>query len=219
MTQPDTIVPDPYNSQDWNRYAYVRYNPLKYTDPSGHDVDCTIGDGFCRKLVEAEKRAAELFDPFTGALPETEDNADYDFGTYDGSMEEFFQAIREAYEAHDIDLETLAKIISSNIDEEEFLSWEESEELGPENLRTLVFHGNSDHIPFTLFLNRLGIPADRETHWMNYEPNYLNALMTEHPQAVNDARKQYIYGFLLREERALLHTLLDQGVPVETFFP
>jgi RHS repeat-associated protein len=36
MTQPDTIIPDPYNSQDWNRYSYVRNNPLRYTDPSGH---------------------------------------------------------------------------------------------------------------------------------------------------------------------------------------
>ncbi|MFN8382522.1 MAG: hypothetical protein U0V02_11300 [Anaerolineales bacterium] len=36
MTQPDTIVPDPYNSQDYDRYAYARNNPMRYTDPSGH---------------------------------------------------------------------------------------------------------------------------------------------------------------------------------------
>jgi hypothetical protein len=29
-------VPDPANPQDLNRYSYVRNNPLKYTDPSGH---------------------------------------------------------------------------------------------------------------------------------------------------------------------------------------
>jgi hypothetical protein len=34
----DTIVPNPENPQDLNRYAYVRNNPLKYTDPSGHCV-------------------------------------------------------------------------------------------------------------------------------------------------------------------------------------
>jgi len=36
FTQPDTIVPDPYNSQDWDRYAYARNNPIRYNDPSGH---------------------------------------------------------------------------------------------------------------------------------------------------------------------------------------
>jgi RHS repeat-associated protein len=33
---PDPIVPDAANVQDWNRYAYVRHNPMKYKDPSGH---------------------------------------------------------------------------------------------------------------------------------------------------------------------------------------
>ncbi|MGB9873270.1 MAG: RHS repeat-associated core domain-containing protein, partial [Anaerolineae bacterium] len=34
--QPDPLVPEPGNPQALNRYAYVRNNPLKYTDPSGH---------------------------------------------------------------------------------------------------------------------------------------------------------------------------------------
>jgi len=33
---PDTIVPDPLDSQMFNRYAYVNSNPVKYVDPSGH---------------------------------------------------------------------------------------------------------------------------------------------------------------------------------------
>jgi RHS repeat-associated protein len=33
---PDTIVPDPRNSQAYNRYSYVLNNPMIYTDPSGH---------------------------------------------------------------------------------------------------------------------------------------------------------------------------------------
>ena len=44
--QPDTIVPNPGDPQSLNRYAYVRNNPLRYTDPSGHayciDSDCAV---------------------------------------------------------------------------------------------------------------------------------------------------------------------------------
>ncbi len=32
----DTIVPDPSNPQDLNRYSYVRNNPPTYNDPTGH---------------------------------------------------------------------------------------------------------------------------------------------------------------------------------------
>ena len=38
FTQPDTIVPNSSDSQQFNRYTYVNNNPLKYTDPSGHEL-------------------------------------------------------------------------------------------------------------------------------------------------------------------------------------
>jgi len=40
FTQPDTLIPGMFNPQNVNRYSYVRNNPIKYTDPSGHDIAC-----------------------------------------------------------------------------------------------------------------------------------------------------------------------------------
>jgi hypothetical protein len=34
--QPDTLIPDPSNPQAWNRYSYVRNNPVNFNDPAGH---------------------------------------------------------------------------------------------------------------------------------------------------------------------------------------
>jgi hypothetical protein len=39
FTQPDTIIPDPGNPLDWDRYHYVRSNPVRHTDSSGHCID------------------------------------------------------------------------------------------------------------------------------------------------------------------------------------
>ncbi len=36
FTQADSIIPALGNPQDWDRYSYVRNNPLRYNDPSGN---------------------------------------------------------------------------------------------------------------------------------------------------------------------------------------
>ena len=43
---PDTLVPDAGRVVDYNRFLYVRGNPLKYNDPSGH-LSCAAGDHAC----------------------------------------------------------------------------------------------------------------------------------------------------------------------------
>ena len=59
----DTIVPDPTNPQTLNRYTYALNNPVKYTDPSGHDTECAIGESGChfksRKLRDAQQLVSE----------------------------------------------------------------------------------------------------------------------------------------------------------------
>ncbi|WP_094229181.1 RHS repeat domain-containing protein [Methanolobus psychrotolerans] len=42
FVQPDTMLPDVYNPQALNRYAYVLDNPVKYNDPSGHYAESPL---------------------------------------------------------------------------------------------------------------------------------------------------------------------------------
>lgn len=39
FVSPDTMVPDPTDPQLLNRYTYVKNNPLRYSDPSGHCIE------------------------------------------------------------------------------------------------------------------------------------------------------------------------------------
>jgi hypothetical protein len=48
---PDTLVPEPGRAVDYNRFAFVRGNPLKYVDPSGH---CAVNEDGSRSGDDAE---------------------------------------------------------------------------------------------------------------------------------------------------------------------
>jgi RHS repeat-associated protein len=56
--QPDNIVPNPVNSQDLDRFAYVHNSPIFHNDPTGHDVDCGLGESGCKQQVAQERREA-----------------------------------------------------------------------------------------------------------------------------------------------------------------
>ena len=63
--QPDSIIPNQSDPQDWDRYAYVRNNPIKYMDPYGHSVDCGLGDPYCKAgKLDVTKRANDLLNGF-----------------------------------------------------------------------------------------------------------------------------------------------------------
>jgi RHS repeat-associated protein len=52
---PDSIIPNSYNPQDFDRYSYVRNNPVKNTDPTGHIS--------CEECVEGGGQEIPLIDP------------------------------------------------------------------------------------------------------------------------------------------------------------
>jgi hypothetical protein len=55
--QPDSIVPDAYNSLAYDRYSYANNNPLYYTDPSGHAA-CSGPNGECKPVYSIVKDEA-----------------------------------------------------------------------------------------------------------------------------------------------------------------
>ncbi|MDY7080599.1 MAG: RHS repeat-associated core domain-containing protein [Chloroflexota bacterium] len=67
---PDTMVPEPGNPQDLNRYSYVRNSPLNYVDPSGYcggniltgETSCS---GFSTLTVDANLSGAPVVNWYT----------------------------------------------------------------------------------------------------------------------------------------------------------
>jgi RHS repeat-associated protein len=59
---PDTIVPNPANPQSFNRYSYVRNNPLGFKDPTGH-FEC-YANGICADVITSTWVPTRPFSPF-----------------------------------------------------------------------------------------------------------------------------------------------------------
>jgi len=44
------VVPDASNPATFDRFAYTRNNPIRYNDPTGHDVGCPASNPACAKI-------------------------------------------------------------------------------------------------------------------------------------------------------------------------
>jgi RHS repeat-associated protein len=61
FTSPDSIVPNPGNPLDWDRYSYVRNNPINYRDPSGNNPECGTDGIWCDDSFSFEERFSITF--------------------------------------------------------------------------------------------------------------------------------------------------------------
>ena len=63
FVSPDSMVPNPASVIDYNRFLYARGNPLKYSDPTGHDP---LGPGWVQDFKlghdPTEPNARDRFD-------------------------------------------------------------------------------------------------------------------------------------------------------------
>ena len=60
--QPDSIIPDPNNSQSYDHYAYALNNPVRYTDPSGNFSEDEIKEIFGFDKNDPWEKILELFE-------------------------------------------------------------------------------------------------------------------------------------------------------------
>jgi RHS repeat-associated protein len=75
----DTIVPNPANPQSFNRYSYVRNNPLKYKDPTGH-YECHA-NGICADVITS------TWTPTRPALPASQPLISFTGGTWSNAAQ------------------------------------------------------------------------------------------------------------------------------------
>ena len=98
--QPDSIIPNPGDPQNLNRYSYCRNNPLRFIDPSGHDpLDQAWQDEFEQMHHRAPTAEDILIRLFSIAFPgEWNWSVFYDAdGNYvQGNLESVFRDNRPA---------------------------------------------------------------------------------------------------------------------------
>ncbi|MEA3439251.1 MAG: hypothetical protein U9R58_03125 [Chloroflexota bacterium] len=102
------------------------------------------------------------------------------------------------YDQLGINLEDIASSKLSNpVTVENYWEWVENIDESDPNYFTIdalyarVYRYNYDHLPFKLFLMLLNIPHDIDKNLMNYESNYLDALMAEHESTLSKAKLLY----------------------------
>ena len=67
-TSPDSIIPDPYSTQDWDRYSYCRNNPARFVDPTGHWTEDQLNESLGKNWRDKYFEKKAVFEKRTKLL-------------------------------------------------------------------------------------------------------------------------------------------------------
>ncbi|MGB8213178.1 MAG: RHS repeat-associated core domain-containing protein, partial [Anaerolineales bacterium] len=114
FNQPDTIIPDQYNPQTLNKYAYAQDNPINFNDPSGHCIeDLCIGEIILAAVV-IEMALPGIEDFVSSEAPQI---ADVTSATVDAAQPVLDQAVTDGGQALE-DVSTEIAGASQQLDQE-----------------------------------------------------------------------------------------------------
>jgi len=217
--QPDSIIPGAGNPQAFNRYAYSNNNPINFIDPTGHMAQVDDG-GSCvgiecikdsaNKIAEKSEnigqtipwsvnkaRILAMMDPIVGyelANTEANNGTDFDIDEYQEtyfsilkSAQEYDERIMELYNGQGIDLVKFGLDHPPIGDLPNPSNPINTDMVSGEGLMTKLFLRKS-YAPYFLFLDEMNIDNSNP---INYEPNFLNMLMSLYPEKVDRAAWQY----------------------------
>ena len=184
FAQADSIIPEASQGvQAWDRYAYVNNNPLRYNDPNGHRLTPYDVGGGHEKGSQEYYRALNWFElrersnPFINGLT-------LNRYTYEKSgKNKLDEMTLDIYYSKGVNLNELELTQAGNpLTHEDFIEHEYPEWV---YLRMIT---NRNSGLFAEFLVNIGLDSKKTE---NYEPNYLNALISNNPRQFEEA--QYIY--------------------------
>ncbi|MDQ3005568.1 MAG: RHS repeat-associated core domain-containing protein [Chloroflexota bacterium] len=109
FAQADTIIPSAYDSQSYDRFAYVFNNPIKYNDPSGH-IGCDEDvNGKCIPTIKSLESQYDI--KLTGGWNQNEllilNDALSKLAAHVGGADNLNDVFHDALDAHNIDADRL----------------------------------------------------------------------------------------------------------------
>jgi RHS repeat-associated protein len=99
FAQPDSIIPRPDNSQSLNRYTYAYNNPVRFTDPSGHDGVDAVRDflnGILLQWSYTNVMTQQARQALVAEMAKAQDPTAMTLGRHVGNGLAIWQAIAEA---------------------------------------------------------------------------------------------------------------------------